>query len=188
MAHKFTDEEKEVSERNSNYFGFGVHRVLFAGAIADVTEAGKEFIEVAFCDPDNSEIEDTARVWFVGGASNISFNTLRQIYVHNAPEDKKVDAGLSFDKVADSAELVDLMNDKLQGGELWFTKFYDAKGATYVSTRDGQTYKSTNKNIYGYEPKDRPDLMPAPKGSVEDVIPGAEPASKDAAANIPKSW
>lgn len=193
MAHKFDKDDKQVKEFSES-IPFGVHKVKFTGAIADATEAGKEFVEIGVESEDG--IEDSARLWFVGGAVNISFNTIRQIAVHNVSDDKKDKARDAIDDTADTAELAETLNKIMgTGGELWFTKFYDPS-RTYQN-QSGETKRSVNRNVYGYEPKPRPDLMPdSPKpdtivdpDSVEDFpIDGATPASKEATDNIPDDW
>lgn len=155
---KFSDDNKEVREFDSNYFTFGVHKVQIAGVELAETDDGKEYVEITVVDPADGEKTDTARVWFTTDqAANFSFNTLRQIFVHNTPEDRK-DAGRQlFDKVADTTELVGVLG-ALVGKDCWFTKYHDAT-RTYVG-KDGVNRKSVNKNIYGYEPKLKPELMP----------------------------
>lgn len=188
---KFTDENKEVKEFKDNYFSYGVHKVKIAFLEADQTDDGKEFIEVTVMDPEDEELTDTARVWFTTDkAINYSFNVLRGIYTHNAPEDKKAEAGATFDAVTDLKELEKIMQ-KVVGGECWFTKYQDPT-RTYPAA-DGSIRKSVNKNVMGYEPKLREDLLPKEEGSdqitkdnVNGIFGGAEPfTEKD---QIPKSW
>lgn len=188
---KFTDEQKQVKEFSQNWFGFGVHKVQIGLVENGGTEEGeKEYIEVTVMDPNDGEITDTARVWFTtDNAANYSFNTLRQIYVHNAPEDKKDEARDTFDKVADTDEITALMNEKLIGKECWFSK-YPSPDRTYQA-QDGSVKKSIDKNIYGYEPKEKPELLPkdGQKEELNKTFPGAEDAAgTDGAAGIPKGW
>lgn len=185
MAHKFNDDEKEVKEFSES-LPFGVNKVQFTGAITDETDAGKEFVEVGVVN--KAGIEDSARCWFVGGASNISFNTLRTIAVHQGKDDEaKAKIRDRVDNVADSQELVDVLNDVCgDGGELWFSRYYDPK-RTYEA-QDGSVRKSVNKNIYGYEPKEKPELMgdgEITKDNIDKVFPGNEKVT-DAADTVPK--
>lgn len=189
---KFSNENKQVKEFTNNFFPYGVHKVQ----IGDIENGGtgdgeKEYIEITVVDPSDGEITDTARVWFTTDkAANYSFNTLRAIYVHNAPEDKKEQAGKDFDELVDTTEMVALMADKLVGGECWFAK-YQSPDRTYVAS-DGTTKKSIDKNIYGYAPKERPELMPkdTEKDQLNQTLPGSTPVQPDAdiAAGIPKGW
>lgn len=186
MAHQFNDEEKEVREF-SDSMPFGITVVQVTGAIADVNQNDKEFIEVGVIAENG--VEDSAKFWFTGGASNISFNNLRTIAVHCAETDElKEKARQAVDKVADSQELADLISDICTGKKVWFTKYYDAKGATF--TNEYGTFKSTNKNVLGYEPKLREDLMP--KKTEDTPFGPATPAEQaeptNAADTVPGDW
>lgn len=182
MAHQFNDDEKEVREFSDN-IPFGITVVQVTGAIADVNQNDKEFIEVGVISENG--VEDSAKFWFTGGASNISFNNLRTIAVHCAETDElKEKARQAVDAVKDSQELADLISEICTGKKVWFTKYYDAKGSTF--TNEYGTFKSTNKNVLGYEPKLREDLMPqktedTPFGPATDVTPPT-----DAASTVPK--
>lgn len=188
---KFNEDVKSVKEfSDSNWFGFGVHKVHIGAIELSETESGKEYVEVTVLG-DNEE-EDSARVWFTSEkAANYSFNVLRQIYVHNAPEEKKDAARDTMDAVKDTEELVAKLNDRLIGGECWFTKYPDPE-RTYLDA-SGNIKQSINKNIYGYEPKPRPDLLPADserltKDNLDKHFPGAEEVKGDAANGIPSNW
>lgn len=192
MSYDFNDESKAVKEFG-DYLGFGVHKVKLMLATAGETDAGKPFIEVDFVTDDG--LEDKARVWFVSDANaNISFNTLRQMLVHNTEEAHKDKARDAVDAVKDIDELATLLNEKMMGGEFWVTKYYDPS-RTYQN-QSGATKRSINTNMYGYEPKPRPDLMPKPAdengdpvdSKVTDAFPGAEKADTDAAGGIPSKW
>lgn len=189
---KLSDENKQVSENRGNWFPFGVHKVqLMMFENGGTGDGEKEYIEVSFCDPEDGDKTDTARVWFTtDAAANYSFNTLRQIAVHNASEKNKDKARDAVDAVKDTTELCELLNEQLIGKEAWFTKYYDPS-RTYVN-QAGETKKSVNKNILGYEPKLKPELMPKPANedgdpvTIEDL--GGEELKGDAAKNIPESW
>lgn len=188
MSYVFEDEDKVANEFNER-IPFGISEVQFVGATAGETEAGKDFIEVTVTDKDG--LEDSARVWFVGGAAKFSFDTLRQIAVHIAKDDKaKEKARMAVENVKDNDELAELLNKNCIGGHLWFTKYFDPS-RTYQGS-DGVTRRSINNSVLGYEPKLKPELMPDTSGGrpvssgVEDVFPGAEIATGDAAAKVPK--
>lgn len=189
MAFNFDDETKEVKEFTES-IPFGVSTVQLVLAETGATEAGKEFIELRVTTPDG--LEDTARVWFVGGAANISFNTLRQIAVHQGKTpDEKAEIQAAVDSVQDSDNLCEVLNQHI-GGELWFTKYYDPS-RTYEA-QDDSTRRSVNKNIYGYEPKLKPELMPKPqngdpaKNELNKTFPGNEDISKNAGGTVPDKW
>ena len=186
MAYKFSDDDKQVKEF-SEKIPFGVSKVQLVGAVAGETEAGKDFIELTVTNADG--VEDTARVWFVGGAANISFNTLRQIAVHNGKTEKqKQELRDAMDNCETTDDMATLFMEKLIGGELWFTRYYDPK-RTYEG-QDGNTYRSVNKNVYGYEPREKTELMPN-KESADDRDERKQAQgekSGDEALNIPDEW
>lgn len=187
MAYSFNDDDKAEREFKERV-PFGISVVQLLGVTAGETDAGKDFIEVAFTTADG--IEDVARVWFVGKAAPISFNTLRSIVVHSAKTDSDKEAArLAVESCADNDELANLMNAKCIGAELWVTKYYDPT-RTYQGG-DGVERRSINTNIYGYEPKLRPDLMPQAdqeKDELNKTFPGSESASAEATAAIPNDW
>lgn len=160
MAYKFNDEDKAASDM-AERMPFGVSKVALLEAEAGITDNGKDYIELKVANADG--IEDSARVWFTGKASPYSFATLRQIAVHNASAANKEKARMGIESVKDNDELVFLLNKNCIGGELWFTKYYHPTD-TYQGS-DGQQYRSTNTNIYGYEPKEKPELMPGKMSS-----------------------
>ena len=191
MSYDFNDESKVVKEFG-DYLGFGVHKVQLMLAETGETDAGKPFIEINFTTADG--IEDKARVWFVSEANaNISFNTLRQMLVHNTKEADKDKAREAVDKVKDIDELATLLNEKMMAGEFWVTKYYDPS-RTYEN-QSGATKRSINTNMYGYEPKPHPELMPKPADengdaleNVNKVMPGSEEVKADGAGGIPSKW
>lgn len=189
---KFSDENKAVKEFDSNYFSFGVHKVQIL-LIEEGEYDGKAYLDFTIGDPDDGEKTDVARMWFsTDQAINYSFNTLRTIYVHNAPEDKKDAARDTIDGVADLEELVKVVSEKLIGGECWFTKYY-SDTRTYTN-KAGATKKSVEKNIYGYEPKLKPELMPAQADENGDAVVNLDNANevflgnKKVSGGIPSSW
>src|SRR5437879_4438379 len=146
---KFNDENKAVKEFSDNqWLDFGVHKVQISEIGLGSTDDGKEFVEVGVVGVNGEE--DTSRVWFTTDkAANYSFNILRQIYVHNAPENAKDEARDTMDSIKDTDELVEKLQEKLLGGECWFTKYPDPT-RTYTAA-DGTIRQSVNKNVYGYE-------------------------------------
>lgn len=154
---EFSDAHKKEQDQR-NYFDYGVHKVKILGFSHDTTDAGKEFVKAGFTDMDG-DIEDEARVWFTTEeASMYSFNTLRSIFVHNAPEDKKDMAREVVNAAKNTDELIEILNKKLIGKEMWITKYLDPK-RTYEA-KDGSIKPSINVNMYGYEPKLKESLMP----------------------------
>lgn len=197
MSHQFSQEEKEVREFNNNYFPYGTTRVQVISAKALTTEKNQEVVDVYVVDPENAEITDTVRFFFVGGAPNISFNALREIFIHNIPENDKVAKGELFDTVKDTEALADLMDVEISGGEAWFTKTVDP-ARTYVG-KDGETRQSVNRNLYAYPRKVKPEEMPKPKADQQplraedykgDDVPfgDTKPKTDAGAPKVPDNW
>lgn len=174
MSYKFNNEDRkqanEVSEQTER-LPFGVNNVKLVGATASETPEGKEFLALTVS---NGEVEAEARVWFTGKASPYSLQTIQQIVVHSASEADKEKARMGVQTVADLDALADLLNKMCVGAELWVTVYYDPS-RTYVN-QNGETKRSINTNVYGYEPKLKPELMPSDK-AVTDAFPGAAPVS-----------
>jgi hypothetical protein len=195
MSYKFSDDDKTASEF-AERMPYGISEVQLVGATLGETEAGKEYVEIGVVDKDG--IEDSARVWFVGGAAKYSFDTVRSIIVHIAKTDAdKEKARQAVEACPDTEALVEILNSKCSGGQLWFTKYYDPE-RTYTA-QDGKTRRSINKQVLGYQPKLKPELMPKDSGDIvlkdlQDVMPGAErldvpfESPSDAGANVPKGW
>lgn len=183
MAYDFTDEDKAATSDFQDRIDFGVSEVILVGATAGETQDGKDFLELTVADKNGTE--DSARVWFTGGASPYSFQTIRQIVVHTAPEADKEKARMAVENTKNTDELADLLNKNCEGKQLWFSKFYDP---TRTYTNDRGTFKSINSRIYGYRPKDQPELMPKADTGVDsavtDAFPGAEKLD-DASGSVP---
>jgi len=177
MSYKFEDTDKEANDFKER-IPFGISEVQITGVSLGETEAGKEYIEVGVITQD--ALEDSARVWFVGGASKFSFDTLRSIVVHTAKTDAdKEKARVAVEACVDTEALVELINAKCIGGQVWFTKYYNAT-RSYTGS-DGKTYRSVDKAVLGYQPKLKPELMPTAKSNdeitaenVATVFPGSE--------------
>lgn len=178
---KFNDTDKLLKDIFDDRLEFGVHKVKMTVATAEKSDEGKEYIEIHIVGPKPDEIEDKARFYFVGGATNISFNEISRIIMHNTPEAKKDAMKKKITALEDPEAMAALLNEVCTGGELWLTKYYDPK-RTYTNAK-GETKKSVNTNLYGYEPKLKPELMPAPKVEANLEVP-FESAS-DASATVP---
>lgn len=174
MSHEFNDDEKVVQEFTER-MDFGVHTVKLVSAEAGTDNNDKDYVEVTVVSEDG--IEEAVRLWFVGGASNISFNTIRQILVHSVDTDeKKAAVRDGVDATKNTDELVAMLNKAAGTGkaELWLTKYYDPT-RTYQNAQ-GQKRRSINTSIYGYQPKLKPELMPKTDDvkAVQDAMPGAQ--------------
>lgn len=163
---KFTSEHKE--ELKNNYFEEGTHKVKISAAVLGETQDGKEYMEFTVVD-DSGEKEDTARVWFNSDkAIQYSFNIIKAIFVHNAPEKKKQEIRDFVDNLEDTPALAKACQ-ALLGKECWFQVSRDPN-RTYVAG-DGQTKPSINKNVYGYEPKPRTIQAAAPAAEGDLKMP-----------------
>lgn len=179
---QFNDTHKKEYTKN---FPFGVTKVNIVNFTLAKTDNGKEYVEVAFVDHKNDELSDTARVWFTTDkAAQFSFNTLKDVFVHNAPEAKKDEARDMVMKTANTESLVELLKSKLLGKEMWVTKYFDAN-----RTHDyqGQIFRDVNKNIYGYEPSLIPELMPNAQGDSQ-VVKDAEQVFNTTATDPTDNW
>lgn len=184
MSYQFNDEDKEAVEF-AERMPYGVNKVQLVGVTAGETDAGKDYIEVTVTNADG--IEDSGRVWFVGGASKYSFDTLRQIVIHSQKSDSDKEAArMAVEKCVDNEALADLINKQCVGAELWFTKYFDAE-RTYQGS-DGVTRRSVNKNIYGYEPRLKPELMPEAFAKNEDSANPLAGATPEPSETIPDKW
>lgn len=151
---KFSDSEKE--EKSFNYFEQGVHKVQISSLEFGFTEdkEEKEYCEITVVDPDNGEKTDKVRLWFHSeGARGFSFSTLRAIFVHNAPEDKKDEIREKFNAIKGTEDLEKACQKMLPGKEAWFS-IYESDTRTYQDEK-GNVRKSFDKNLTGYEPKPR---------------------------------
>lgn len=154
---KFTDEHKE--ELKNNYFEEGVHKVKIQAVTLGKTSAPdfKEYMQFDVVGEEGQE--DQARIWFTTDkAINYSFNIVRGIFVHNAPESKKESARKAVDAITDTQEL-EKAAQSLLGKEAWFS-VYKNPNRLYTA-KDGTQKPSIDRNITGYEPKARP-IVAAP--------------------------
>lgn len=187
---KFDDATKTVKEilDGNQYIPFGVSKVKLNIANADKTDGGAEYIEVHVIDENGAE--DSARLWFTTpGSANFSFNVLRQIIIHNTPEAKRDAMKEKIQKLPDTDAMAALLIETCVGKELWFTKYYDP---TRTYEKDGQVKRSINKNVMGYEPKLKPELMPSKEGeqNAANEVPFASESDAPGSTVIPDkgSW
>lgn len=191
MAFEFDDESRKVSEFNSNYFPFGVSKVQIGMVEHDETDDGKEYIDVSVVDPEDAERSDSARLWLTSAkGANRTFNVLRTIGTHNVPEAKRDAFQKRFDAIKNGEELASIMSSFV-GKECWFTKYVDPT-RTYMDAR-GVKRQSVNKDVMGYEPKLKPELMPAQAKSLDpndypDDVPFPSGSQKVDTSTIPDSW
>lgn len=191
MSRSISDEAKEFEGNSKSYLDFGVHEVQIMLVESGQTDSGTDYLE--FTVVGKNEEEERARLWLTDKSEKYTFATLKSIYTHCAPEDKKDSARDELDACKDYDEVVELFNKRCIGKQIWFTKYQDPE-RTYVN-QAGETKRSVNTNVYGYEPKLREDLLPK-RDTVHEVsdqdiknvgktFPGAK---KDVSKGIPDDW
>lgn len=142
----FTNDHK--AEQGS-YFPEGIHKITILGVTGGANDNDKEYIE--FVVGDTNGTEGTARMWFTTDkAISYTFNSIRNIFVHNASKGKEEAAKDLVNKVTNSEELVELCNKALIGKEAWYT--VERSDYTYTN-QAGELKHGYNRNITGYEPK-----------------------------------
>lgn len=143
------DFSKEHKEEQAEYFSEGIHKITILGVEGGTNDNGKEFIEF-IVGGENSE-EGSARMWFTTDkAISYTFNSVRNIFVHNATKGKEEAAKEMVNKTTNSEELVALCVKVLVGKEAWYT--VEKSDYTYTN-QAGELKHGYNKNITGYEPK-----------------------------------
>lgn len=159
---KFKEDHKKDSR--GDFIPEGVHKVKIMFAELGETNDGKEYIE--FTVADDEDREGRARMWFTTDAAiNYTFNIIRGIFVHNAPEGKKDEIRNKIDALEDSKQL-EKACQMLIGKEAWYQNTQSDR--TYTDAEGNQKH-SYDRNIYGYEPS--PKKVSNPEG-VEDVDVG----------------
>lgn len=144
---QFTDEHKK--EQSSNFFPEGIHKVKIVAVEFGTTDSDKEYAEFNVVDDDGRE--GSARMWFTTDAAiGFSFNVIRGIFVHNAPEGQKDKMRDKIDKLADTEALAKAC-EMLAGKECWYQVVQEG---SYINGQ-GDTKPSYNRNVFGYEPSPR---------------------------------
>lgn len=169
MADFNQETKKEVS--NNQYFGEGVHVVTILGITSD-TSTDKEFWKVEL-EGENGE-EGDARLYWTEKAAPYSFNTIRQIFVHNTVDANKDKIRATVDATNNTAELLKL-SQSLIGKKAWYK--VEKSGGQYLGS-DGTMKDSYNKNLFGYEPKMK-------KVTADDLISQSTPAEQTDIDAIP---
>jgi hypothetical protein len=164
----FNDSHKA---EQGQYFTEGIHKVTILGVEGGKNDNDKEFIEF-IVGGENGE-EGSARMWFTSDkAIAFTFNSIRNIFVHNALKGKEDGARDMVNKVKNSDELIKLCNEVLIGKEAW----YQVEKSDYTYTNAaGEVKQSYNRNIFGYEPKPKQSGVKA----VDDTFGGGEVLSDD---------
>lgn len=139
------DHKKEMS--GGDFIPEGTHEVKIAAITFDTDNQDREYVE--FIVEDNEGRNGTARMWFTTDAAiNYTFNIIRSIFVHNAPEGKKDELRAKIDALDNTDELEKACKN-LIGKKCWYQVVKTDR--TYQDS-EGNTKNSYNRNIYGYEP------------------------------------
>lgn len=151
---KFSNDDKKVKEFSGKYFEEGVHQVRISTVKLGTTDGGnKEYMEFGVIGmTDEDERQDSVRFWFgTPGSINFSFNRVREIFVHNAPDNKKDETRTKFDAIEDTEKLESACLKVLIGKEAWLS-VAENPNRTYQNDA-GETKNSFDKNLTGYKPK-----------------------------------
>ena len=144
MANFNDEAKKELSK----FLPEGVHKIKITNVISANTPDMKEYFE--FTVEDAEGYQSIIRIWWTTEkALNYSFNTIRDIFVHNTVEKNRDLIREKINGTKNTAELLKLCKENLVGKEAWVKI---EKSGTYENA-DGETKNSYSKNIYGYEPK-----------------------------------
>lgn len=164
---KFSEDHKKDSR--GDFIPEGIHKVKIAAIVFDSMPDGREYVE--FTVEDEEGRAGTARMWFTTDAAiNYTFNIIRGIFVHNAPEGKKDAIREQIDKLEDDAALEKACK-VLIGKEAWY--LVEKSDRTYTAD-DGTTKHSYNRNIYGYEPSPRKQPAEVENVKIDDDAPSDE--------------
>ena len=146
MADFTADHKKEMS---NDYFDEGEHTVKIMMVEGGQTDDEREFVDFTVTDTETETKEGSARFWFhTDGAINFSFNRIREIFVHNAPDDKKDDIKKKFDALPNTQKLVEACNKMLIGKEA----FYQVSKSDRTYESNGKIKHSYDRNLTGYMP------------------------------------
>lgn len=139
---------------NQRYFGEGVYKVIISKADAGETNSGTPYIEFRYTGA-NGEAESWSRVWLSAKSITYTEREIRDIAVHNSPNDEsKRKMRLFFQEEVHTGQ--DLLSVALslakKHAEAWI---YRQRQAEPYGTRDDGTPKyGYNVNFYGYDPTD----------------------------------
>lgn len=161
-----TDEDL-APRGESNYFTEGVHEVLIEKAERGVHD-GKEYVEFTV-KGENGET-DTTRLWFTTEKScKYALSILAGIATHNkeseADKQKVRDA---FKQITDTDQVDDKFLKKFENDHAFFS-VYKSDTRTYTNAQ-GETKPSFDKNLYGYKPNEKKDLVADAKAELQKPI------------------
>lgn len=156
MAKFNAEDKKEIAQGGAGFYEEGVYEVQIVDVTGGVTDKGSEFFEFEVTDSD--EREGKVRAYFTDAAKPYSFNTIRNIFVHNTVEKNKDKIREMVDACEDTDALLKLCAE-LRGKDAWL--LVQKTGDVYTNPTSGKTYDNVNRNLYGYEPKFTPSATPS---------------------------
>jgi hypothetical protein len=145
-------DEHKAEITNKAFFEEGIHEVKILLVELATTNDDKEYIEFTVTNDEGTQ-EGTARFWFTTDkAALYSFNSIRSIFVHNVPEEKKQATRDKVNAILTTEQLAKACLN-LIGQQCWYQVSRSSR--TYV-TATGETRYSLDKDIYGYKPSPKP--------------------------------
>ena len=169
MADFNADDKKEITQ-TAGFYEEGVYTIKIVDVTGGVTDKGSEYFEFEVVG--NNGEEGTVRTYFTDAAKPYSFNTIRNIFVHNTPEKNKEIIKKSVEDCANTTDLLTLC-EALRGKDAWL--LVQKTGDTYTNPKTGKVYDNLNRNIYGYAPKFTPSAKaPTATQTSSDIMGGGE--------------
>lgn len=153
---EFTEDMKKEPVRTDKFFRYGVHTVQMVGFSTGKSEKkGTDYIEIGFVDPENEECEGSVKIWFTDKSAIFSIDRIRQIILHNTPEDKHDKAKEAINSCKNHEELAVLLSKKMTGKEAFISVYPEP-----YTTTEGEAKKGSRTEIYGYPVKLDESKMP----------------------------
>lgn len=161
--------DEDLAERGeNNYFTEGVHEVLIEKAERGKTDAGKEYVE--FTVKGENDETDTARLWFTTEKScKYALSILAGIASHNKESDvEKQKVKDAFKAITDTDQVDDKFLKKFENDHAFFS-VYKSDTRTYTNAA-GEEKPSYDKNLTGYKPNPKKDLVADAKAELQKPI------------------
>lgn len=174
MADFNDDDKKEIAQGAAGFYEEGVYPVQIVDVTGGETDKGSEFFEFEVVGAEGQE--GKVRIYFTEKAKPYSFNTVRNIFVHNTVEKNRDKVREQVDACKNTDELLKLC-EALRGKDCWVLVQYT--GDTYTNPSSGKSYKNVNRNLYGYEPKFTPTPEAKTVSSVKQDVGGGEEITTD---------
>lgn len=157
---------EEDTKAVGGFLNEGVHDVTVKSAKFDKNPNGKVFVEVEVAD--DSDRKGSAKLWFEGGATPYSLNTIRTIFVHNAETKEDKDKLREFFKAPKSLHVISEVLPKLTGKQCWYSS---QKTEETYEANDGSTKHRYENNVWAFEPTLKPRNEESQETSHQDNLP-----------------